>query len=194
MAVRATYEGEGWEEAREQIDGADGRLDLPAGYSWSWNDRILEQDDQNAEMGINFLLALVLVYLVMASLFESLAQPFAILFSILFALPGRGLDAGGHRHAVQPDGADRPADPDGHRGQQRHRAARPHQPAPPRGMARDEAILQAGRDRLRPILMTASTTIIGLLPLAVRGSTRRRAVLLPAGADGDGRADVVGRC
>jgi hydrophobic/amphiphilic exporter-1 (mainly G- bacteria), HAE1 family len=39
-------------------------------------------------MGVNFLLALALVYLVMASLFESLAQPFAILFSIPFALPG----------------------------------------------------------------------------------------------------------
>jgi HAE1 family hydrophobic/amphiphilic exporter-1 len=36
-------------------------------------------------------------------------------------------------------------------------------------MPRDEAILQAGRDRLRPILMTAATTIIGLLPLALRG-------------------------
>jgi len=37
------------------------------------------------------------------------------------------------------------------------------------GMPRDEAVLQAGRDRLRPILMTAATTIIGLLPLALRG-------------------------
>ncbi|MDH4030836.1 MAG: efflux RND transporter permease subunit, partial [Chromatiales bacterium] len=35
------------------------------------------------------------------------------------------------------------------------------------GMERDEAILQAGRDRLRPILMTVATTILGLLPLAL---------------------------
>jgi len=38
------------------------------------------------------------------------------------------------------------------------------------GMPHEEAILQAGRDRLRAILMTASTTIIGLLPLAIGGS------------------------
>jgi multidrug efflux pump subunit AcrB len=38
------------------------------------------------------------------------------------------------------------------------------------GMERDAAILQAGRDRMRAILMTASTTIIGLMPLAVGGS------------------------
>jgi HAE1 family hydrophobic/amphiphilic exporter-1 len=35
------------------------------------------------------------------------------------------------------------------------------------GMARREAILQAGRDRLRPILMTTATTILALAPLAI---------------------------
>jgi HAE1 family hydrophobic/amphiphilic exporter-1 len=39
------------------------------------------------------------------------------------------------------------------------------------GMSREESILKAGRDRMRPILMTATTTIIGLLPLALGGST-----------------------
>jgi hydrophobic/amphiphilic exporter-1 (mainly G- bacteria), HAE1 family len=38
------------------------------------------------------------------------------------------------------------------------------------GMPRDEAIIQAGRDRLRPVLMTAATTILGLLPLAWGGA------------------------
>jgi HAE1 family hydrophobic/amphiphilic exporter-1 len=37
------------------------------------------------------------------------------------------------------------------------------------GLTAEEAILRAGRDRLRPILMTAATTIIGLLPLAIGG-------------------------
>ena len=105
----------------------------------------------------------------MASLFESLAQPFAILFSIPFALPGvawmlaltgttfnlmgqigllilmgivvnNGIVLLDHINRLRRT-----------------------------GLSRDEAILQAGRDRLRPILMTAATTIIGLLPLALRG-------------------------
>jgi HAE1 family hydrophobic/amphiphilic exporter-1 len=110
-----------------------------------------------------------LVYLVMASLFESLAQPFAILFSIPFAVPGVSwlLAATGtpfnlmgqigililmgivvNNGIVLLD----------HMNQLRRS-----------GMPRHDAILQAGRDRLRPILMTAATTIIGLLPLAIRG-------------------------
>ena len=169
VAVRGTYEGENWKETQEEMAGLMDAFDLPPGYSWSWGDRIIEQQDQNSQMGINFLLALVLVYLVMASLFESLAQPFAILFSIPFALPGvawmlaltgttfnlmgqigllilmgivvnNGIVLLDHINRLRRT-----------------------------GLSRDEAILQAGRDRLRPILMTAATTIIGLLPLALRG-------------------------
>jgi HAE1 family hydrophobic/amphiphilic exporter-1 len=168
--VRAVYEGDDWDGSKERIGALMDAFDLPPGYSWSWDDRILEQDGQGQQMAINFLLALALVYLVMASLFESLAQPFAILFSIPFALPGavwllaatrtpfnmmaqigllilmgvvvnNGIVLLDHLNQL--------------------RAA---------GMPRDEAIIQAGRDRLRPVLMTAATTILGLLPLAWGGA------------------------
>jgi len=39
------------------------------------------------------------------------------------------------------------------------------------GMSRDKAILQGGKDRLRPILMTAGTTVLGLIPLCI-GNTQ----------------------
>lgn len=170
VAVRANYEGKEWDKIREQIAGQMDAFDLPPGYSWSWDDRILEQDSQGKEMGVNFLLALLLVYIVMASLFESLAQPFAILFSIPFAVTGvawflaitrtpfnmmaqigllilMGIVV--NNGIVLLD----------HMNQLRKR-----------GLTREEAVLQAGRDRLRAILMTASTTVIGLLPLAIGGS------------------------
>ncbi len=170
VAVRGTYEGDDWKSAKTQIAALMNAFDLPAGTSWSWNDRILEQQSQDQEMGVNFMLALILVYLVMASLFESLAQPFAILFSIPFALPGvawvlaltgtpfnlmaqigllilmgvvvnNGIVLVDHINLLRRSGLDR-----------------------------DQAILEAGRERLRPILMTAATTIVGLLPLSIGGA------------------------
>lgn len=171
VAVDATYEGEDFEKAKGEIGELMDALALPAGYAWGWNDRILEQEGQDQQMAVNFLLALLLVYIVMASLFESLAQPFAILLSILFSLPGaawmlaltgtsfnlmaqigllilmgivvnNGIVLLDHVNRLRAE-----------------------------GLPRDQAILAAGRDRLRPILMTATTTIIGLVPLAVRGAT-----------------------
>jgi HAE1 family hydrophobic/amphiphilic exporter-1 len=171
VSVTATYEGESWDEMQQQIEAQMDAFALPPGTSWSWNDRIIEQQDQNAQMGVNFLLALLLVYLVMASLFESLAQPFAILFSIPFALPGA---------AWMMAITDTPFNLMGQIGflvlmgivvnngivlldYMNHLRRE--------GYSTHDAVLEAGRARLRPILMTASTTIIGLLPLALPGST-----------------------
>ncbi|MEM9594895.1 MAG: efflux RND transporter permease subunit, partial [Acidobacteriota bacterium] len=170
VALRANYGGEDWEATRETVTELMDAFALPGGYSWSWNARILEQDTQDQQMGVNFLLALVLVYLVMASLFESVSQPFAILFSIPFAIPGAAWLL-----AI----ADAPFNLMSQIGllilmgivvnngivlldhMNQLRAG---------GMEREAAILQAGRDRMRAILMTASTTIIGLVPLAFGGS------------------------
>jgi HAE1 family hydrophobic/amphiphilic exporter-1 len=171
VEVRAVYEGEEWDDTKEKITGLMDSLSLPPGTSWSWDDRILEQDSQGQQMLINLLLALALVYIVMASLFESLAQPFSILFSIPFALPGAvwllavtrtpfnlmaqiglllliGIVV--NNGIVLLD----------HMNQLRRA-----------GVPRDEAILQAGRDRLRAVLMTAATTILGLLPMAFGSAT-----------------------
>ncbi|MDA8018328.1 MAG: efflux RND transporter permease subunit [Thermoanaerobaculia bacterium] len=169
--VRATYDGEDWAPTRKKVEEMMNSFAFPTGYTWSWNARILEQDTQGQQMLINFLFAIAMVYLVMASLFESLTQPFAILVSTLFfALPGvgwllfltgtsfnlmgqigllilmgivvnNGIVLLDHTNQLRAD-----------------------------GMERHAAHVQAGRDRMRAVLMTASTTITGLIPLAIGGS------------------------
>jgi HAE1 family hydrophobic/amphiphilic exporter-1 len=142
-------------------------LGLPPGITWSFNDRIQEQGEEGKQMMLNYLLALALVYIVMASLFESLAQPFAILFSIpfslvgatwLLALTGTPFNLMANMGVLILMGIvvnngivllDRV---------NHYRRE---------GQGREEAIFLAGRDRLRPILMTALTTVLGLLPLAL---------------------------
>jgi len=177
--VRATYEGDTWADAKKEIEDLMNAFDLPAGYSWSWDDRIIEQGEENQQMMWNFILSLILVYLVMASLFESVTQPLAILFSIPFAVPGAAWLLAATRTpfnmmaqiglliliGIVVNNGIVLLD---HMNQLR--AA---------GVPREEAILRAGRDRLRAILMTAGTTIVGLMPLAMGGSSVGPAYYFP---------------
>jgi HAE1 family hydrophobic/amphiphilic exporter-1 len=113
-----------------------------------------------------FGLAVFLVYLVMASQFESLLHPFVILFTIpmgligavwALLLTGVSLNAVAfiglillagivvNNAIVLVDAINQARD---------------------RGLAKLEAILQAGQTRLRPILITSISTILGLVPMA----------------------------
>lgn len=167
VQVRATFEGKNFGPTREKIAALMDTLGLPPGITWSFNDRIQEQGEEGKQMMLNYLLALALVYIVMASLFESLAQPFAILFSIPFSLVGATwlltlTDTPFNLMAnmgvmilmgIVVNNGIVLLDRVNH---YRHE-----------GHGREESILLAGRDRLRPILMTALTTVLGLLPLAL---------------------------
>jgi HAE1 family hydrophobic/amphiphilic exporter-1 len=165
--VRASFDGKSFGRTREKIAEMMNGLGLPPGMTWSFNQRLEEQSEQGKTMAMNFLLALLLVYVLMASLFESATQPLAIILAIPFSLVGASwfLTLTGtpfnlmanmgvlilmgivvNNGIVLLD-----------RVNQYRRA----------GSDREEAILRAGRDRLRPILMTALTTVLGLLPLAL---------------------------
>jgi len=165
--VRAAFEGKNFDPTREKVAAMMDSLGLPPGITWSFNDRIQEQGEEGKQMLLNYLLALALVYIVMASLFESLAQPFAILFSIPFSLVGATwllalTDTPFNLMAnmgvlilmgIVVNNGIVLLDRVNHYRRE--------------GQGREEAILLAGRDRLRPILMTALTTVLGLLPLAL---------------------------
>jgi len=116
----------------------------------------------------SFLLAIVLVYMVMASLYESLKYPLVVMFSIPFAavgvilmlfLTGTTFNVQSYIGCIMLGGivvnnAILLVD---HINLLRRRD----------GMAIHDAIQEAGRRRLRPILMTAATTILAMTPLAL---------------------------
>ena len=138
---------------------------LPPGYSWNFGrwERFAQQDADGALF--TWLFALGLVYMIMAALFESFTQPFTIICSVPFALIGVALVmklASQPRDSMTDMGAIILV------GVVVNNAIvlvdyinRLRQ----RGMSRDEAIVAGGRHRLRPILMTAVTTILGLSPM-----------------------------
>ncbi|MEJ2037757.1 MAG: efflux RND transporter permease subunit [Desulfosarcinaceae bacterium] len=127
-----------------------------------------EQQKSFHELLTSFILALILVYMVMASLYESLRDPFVVMFSVPFALIGVVLILllSGSTFNVQSyigcimlggivvNNAILLVD---HINLLRRRD----------GMPMGQAIEEAGRRRLRPILMTALTTILAMLPLAL---------------------------
>ena len=149
---------------------AQGILDattLPVGILGSVSGQSEEMTQSFRSLGLAFALAVFLVYLVMASQFESLLHPFVILFTIPMGLIGSvwGLYITGttinsvaliglimlagivvNNAIVLIDAINQ---------------------ARERGLQRIDAIKLAGRTRLRPILITSVSTIVGLIPMAI---------------------------
>lgn len=169
--IEANLEDTTMEEVRPLVEAAMSGYNLPIGYGWEFGRGVHEANDTQKQMGINIVLAVALIFLVMAAVFESVLYPISIMISIglsivgvywFFAITGttfsfmatigililigvvvnNGIVLIDHVNHLRQAGMDR-----------------------------DAALVQAGKDRLRPILMTVATTILGLLPLAM-GSTQ----------------------
>ncbi|GIT98032.1 efflux RND transporter permease subunit [Sulfurovum sp. TSL1] len=142
---------------------------LPAGYNYRYTGDIENMADTNAAFGAAVLLAIILIYLILAALYESIVQPFIIMVAMplsftgvivalyltgnnfsLFVMIGIILLLGmvGKNAILVVDFANQ---------------------AIKEGKEVNEAILEAGEKRLRPILMTTFAMIGAMLPLAFGG-------------------------
>ncbi len=140
---------------------------LPQGFTYTLAGQNKEMETSMNSLTLALALAIFLVYIVMASQFESLVHPFIIIFTIPLAIIGvvaflyilniplsivvflgmimlAGIVV--NNAIVLVDYINQLRD---------------------RGMEKMQAIVEAGRVRLRPILMTTSTTVLGLLPMAI---------------------------
>ena len=141
---------------------------VPRDFSILFGGDFEEQQKSFRELLLSFVLALILVYMVMASLYESLRYPFVVMFSVPMAatgvilmllLTGTTFNIQSYIGCIMLGGivvnnAILLVD---HINLLRTRDGYPLM----------EAIEEAGRRRLRPILMTATTTILAMAPLAV---------------------------
>ena len=64
-------------------------MTMPPGYRWSFDGAFRQDDEAGAQMAFNTLIALLMIYVVMAAVFESLLFPAAIMSSILSVQPRR---------------------------------------------------------------------------------------------------------
>jgi len=162
-------------DAQESVVWADisaalANVAFPRGYDWDDRSRFEKQQQEDDARNMALLLSVVFVFLIMGVLFESLLLPVSIISTIPLALlgvywvlflTGTPLDAMGGVGLVVLVGVvvnngivliDLVT---------QLRAE---------GVDRASALVQAGERRLRPILMTALTTVFGLLPMAVGSS------------------------
>ena len=143
------------------------RIPMPPGISAAVSGQSEEMQESFTSMQFAFALAIFLVYLVMASQFESLIHPFVILFTIPLALVGAVLAlfvTGTTINIVAFIGVIMLA------GIVVNNAivlVDLINQLRAKGKDRFDAIMEAGTARLRPILMTSLTTALGLLPMAL---------------------------
>jgi hydrophobic/amphiphilic exporter-1 (mainly G- bacteria), HAE1 family len=158
------------EDAREAMTAVLDSINFKPGYGYSFGGNFERNDEGSDQMLINMLMAMVLIYVLMAALFESLLMPLAILSSVIFSIFGmfwlfaltgttmtimamigilvlmgvvvnNGIVMFEHINALRR-----------------------------RGYARTDALVEGSKERLRPILMTMGTTILGMIPLCIGGT------------------------
>ena len=142
-------------------------MELPAGITWRLGGTYEDQQDTFRDLITLMILMIILVYVIMASQFESLSYPFVIMFALPFALVGVfiGLWLTGTAMGVM-----------GMLGVLMLIGIVVNNGIVlldytrlciSRNMPIFEAVVTAGRSRLRPILMTTLTTVIGMIPMAI---------------------------
>ena len=142
-------------------------MDIPSGYSIDIAGSYEDQLETTADMGVLALLIIILVFIVMAAQFESLTYPFIIMFSIPFALSGVLLAlflTGANMNVMSILGAIMLI---GIVVKNGIVLIDYTMLLRERGLGIITATVRAARSRLRPILMTTLTTILGMVPLAV---------------------------
>jgi multidrug efflux pump subunit AcrB len=143
------------------------QLTFPSGFTYHLAGQTEQQQGAFSSLGFAMALALMLVYMIMASQFQSLLDPFVIMFTVPLGFIGviwmlllthttlsiisfmgvitmigivvsNGILLVDYANKLQA-----------------------------RGLPLHEAVVRAGRTRLRPILMTAAATILGMIPMAL---------------------------
>ncbi|OUS31355.1 acriflavin resistance protein [Thalassotalea sp. 42_200_T64] len=171
ISIQANLDDITLDEAKEKLQATLSAIVLPTGYNYSLDGSFVRQDEAENVMGQNMILAVCMIYIVMAALFESLLLPTAVITSLLFSfvgvfwaflITGTNMSIMGmigmlilmgivvNNGIVLVDRINQLIE---------------------QGEDIEQAVAHGCKDRLRPILMTVSTTILGLIPLAM-GNTQ----------------------
>jgi len=167
LRISVNTQSKGILKLTEKITALLSTIPFPEGYTWSFGADFREFQEAQSSSMMAVWLALIFIYIIMASLFESFVHPFTILLTVPLALFGVAyffttfgitLNNSSYLGLLTLFGI---VVNNGIILIDHIRTLRRQ------GMVKNDAIIQAGKDRMRPILMTALTTILGVLPMAL---------------------------
>ena len=152
------------------VDGTVAKLDkmhFPAGITWQIGGSYEDQMDTFIDMAMLLVMMIILVFVIMASQFESLSYPFVIMFSLPFAIVGVLLGLWTTGTALGVMGLLGVLMLVGIVVNNGIVLVDYTRLLIGRNIGVIEAVVAGGRSRLRPILMTTMTTVLGMVPMAV---------------------------
>ncbi|MFI3295801.1 MAG: efflux RND transporter permease subunit, partial [Rikenellaceae bacterium] len=167
VAIEVTLSGASLSEVVTQVEEKLAHIEIPEDLYVEIGGTYEDQQESFADMGLLLLLIIILVYIVMATQFESFVMPFIILFSLPFAFTGvflalwmtnTSLSVIALIGAIMLVGI---VVKNGIVMVDYINLLRE------RGISLSQAVTNAGRSRLRPVLMTTLTTVLGMMPLAI---------------------------
>lgn len=167
VSITASLNGRALNKVTQDIDRAFAAYDFSAGYAYSYDGQQQDLFQSFSELKDALIISVVIVYMLLAAQFESLLHPLTILLSVPLALTGAllSLFITGKNLSIPAfigiiilvglvvDNAIVLIDT-----VNRFREE---------GLTKEKAIVKAGPLRLRPILMTTLTTLLGMLPMAL---------------------------
>ena len=167
VKVSATLYGTTLDVAAAGIQSVIDKMDIPTEIGTKIGGSMEDQQESFSDMGMLLILILMLVYIVMAAQFESLRYPFIIMFSIPFAFVGFILSlfiTGETINLMSLIGAIMLVGIVVKNGIVLVDYINLNRE---RGMGISQAVILGGKSRLRPVLMTSMTTILGMVPMSL---------------------------
>ncbi|HEY5614794.1 MAG TPA: efflux RND transporter permease subunit, partial [Bacteroidota bacterium] len=184
ITITGNVEGRLSSEVLNEVRANLAGFDLPSGYTIRFTGEDEEQKKAEEFLGRAFIITILMVFLILVSEFNSIKVPFVIMLSVLLSLigvligllvtrmpfsvimTGVGVIALAgivvKNAIVLLDFAKRKIE---------------------EGMPLDEALMEAGRTRLRPVMLTAVTTVLGIMPLATGFDFDWRGLYFVVGAE-----------
>lgn len=143
------------------------QLDLPPGFSATLEETWRLTEEEKGQLNFAIVFSLIIIFMILASLFESLIQPFFILLAVplaligvfvAFVIAGFSFDSSAHIGVILLGGivVNNSILLVDHINNKRKQ-----------GLTLLESVLEGAKERIRPIFMTTSTTVLGMLPLVL---------------------------